>query len=247
MKIDIVTVNDPFNPVELKEWYDAHPDAQVEDIKLVLSYVFYIFYIQEIQMATSDPSSYVLRFNEIAQSIEYSTGSSWYPVPTSGGLPAGVYPQVQYNNGGSFGADAGFYRNPNPSGLFLAETGGSGGATLSIKADNGEQAIAFGPIAGGTRSVETVRLATGGHADGDTEFASTGNFSFLDFADSGHVTEPSAQVEIFSTTKGFLPSRLTTTEKNAIAAPAIGLVVYDSTLNKLCVFTGAVWETITSA
>jgi len=55
----------------------------------------------------------------------------------------------------------------------------------------------------------------------------------------------SAEVEILSTTRGFLPPRMTTTQKNAIATPAAGLVVYDTTLNKLCVYTTA-WETITS-
>jgi hypothetical protein len=49
-----------------------------------------------------------------------------------------------------------------------------------------------------------------------------------------------------STTQGFLPPRMTTTERNAIASPATGLVVYDTTLNKLSVFTGATWETVTS-
>jgi hypothetical protein len=55
----------------------------------------------------------------------------------------------------------------------------------------------------------------------------------------------SAILQADSTTKGFLPPRMTTTQKNAIATPAAGLVVYDTTLNKLCVYTTA-WETITS-
>lgn len=58
--------------------------------------------------------------------------------------------------------------------------------------------------------------------------------------------DASAQVTINSTTKGFLPPRMTTTQKNAIASPATGLVVYDTTLNKLCVRTASAWETITS-
>jgi len=45
----------------------------------------------------------------------------------------------------------------------------------------------------------------------------------------------SSQLTVESTTKGFLPPRMTTTQKNAIATPAAGLVVYDTTLNKLCV------------
>lgn len=55
----------------------------------------------------------------------------------------------------------------------------------------------------------------------------------------------SARFEVASTTQGFLPPRMTTTQKNAIASPTAGLVVYDTTLNKLCVYTTA-WETITS-
>ena len=55
----------------------------------------------------------------------------------------------------------------------------------------------------------------------------------------------SAQMEIVSTTRGFLPPKMTTTQKNAIASPSSGLVVYDTTLGKLCVFS-TTWETITS-
>jgi hypothetical protein len=56
----------------------------------------------------------------------------------------------------------------------------------------------------------------------------------------------SAQLNIESTTRGFLPPRMTTTQKNAIITPVAGLVIYDTTLNKLCVYTTA-WQTITSA
>jgi len=60
------------------------------------------------------------------------------------------------------------------------------------------------------------------------------------------VNEASSLVTINSTTRGFLPPRMTTAQKNAIATPAAGLMVYDTTLNKLCVRTAAAWETITS-
>jgi len=65
--------------------------------------------------------------------------------------------------------------------------------------------------------------------------------------DSGTLTANSSTIlQANSTTKGFLPPRMTTAQKNAIASPATGLVVYDTTLNKLAVFTGSVWETISS-
>ena len=60
-------------------------------------------------------------------------------------------------------------------------------------------------------------------------------------------TSPStkAVLDMVSTTKGFLPPRMTTTQKNAIT-PAEGMVVYELTLHKLAVYTGSVWETVTS-
>ena len=58
--------------------------------------------------------------------------------------------------------------------------------------------------------------------------------------------DASAKLQVDSVTQGFLPPRMTTVQKNAIAAPLSGLVVYDSTLNKLSLFTGVVWETVTS-
>jgi hypothetical protein len=52
----------------------------------------------------------------------------------------------------------------------------------------------------------------------------------------------SAQFQIDSTTTGFLPPRMTTTQKNAIASPAAGLVLYDSTTNKLQCYNGSTWN-----
>ncbi|GAI74369.1 unnamed protein product, partial [marine sediment metagenome] len=40
---------------------------------------------------------------------------------------------------------------------------------------------------------------------------------------------------------------MTTAQKNAISAPAEGLMVYDVTLHKLCIRVAAAWETVTSA
>jgi hypothetical protein len=51
----------------------------------------------------------------------------------------------------------------------------------------------------------------------------------------------SAIVEMQSTTKGFLPPRMTTTQKNAITA-ATGLVLYDTTTNKLQCWNGSTWN-----
>lgn len=52
----------------------------------------------------------------------------------------------------------------------------------------------------------------------------------------------SAQLQVDSTTKGFLPPRMTETQKNAITTPAAGLMVYDTTNNKLYVYDGTTWQ-----
>lgn len=66
------------------------------------------------------------------------------------------------------------------------------------------------------------------------------------FAATIQIANASAIVDIQSTTKGFLPPRMTTTQKNAISSPAKGLIVFDDTLAKICFFNGSGWETVTS-
>jgi hypothetical protein len=80
----------------------------------------------------------------------------------------------------------------------------------------------FGLSAGG---VERVRIGTGGI--GINTLASN---------------VASATLQIDSTTQGVLFPRMTTTQKNAIATPAAGLVVYDNTTNKLQCYNGSTWN-----
>jgi len=51
----------------------------------------------------------------------------------------------------------------------------------------------------------------------------------------------SAKLQLDSTTKGFLPPRMTTTQKNAISTPAAGLMVYDTSLNQMSYYNGSAW------
>lgn len=54
----------------------------------------------------------------------------------------------------------------------------------------------------------------------------------------------SALLNVTSTTKGFLPPRMTTTQKNAITSPATGLQVFDTTLNQMSYYNGTTWTNI---
>jgi hypothetical protein len=112
--------------------------------------------------------------------------------------------------------------------------GSGAGADGTIRLGSGGNAYLYSTSAGGA-----LRFGVGGSTRGAWTTTGLG------------IGTPSpnanAALDVSSTTKAFLPPRMTTTEKNAVASPTAGMVVYDSTLNKLAVYTGAAWEAITSA
>lgn len=63
---------------------------------------------------------------------------------------------------------------------------------------------------------------------------------------TGNPANASSLLDVQSTTKGVRFPNMTTTQKNAIATPAAGLMVFDTTLSKLCVYSGSAWETVSS-
>lgn len=60
------------------------------------------------------------------------------------------------------------------------------------------------------------------------------------------VERATGSVTSSSTLGALTPNKLTTTQRNALTATA-GMVVYNTTTNKLNVYTGAAWEVVTSA
>ena len=56
--------------------------------------------------------------------------------------------------------------------------------------------------------------------------------------------EETAVLQADSTTRGFLPPRMTTVEMNAIATPATGLMIYDTTTNQWMGYDGTSWVII---
>ncbi|MDA9563738.1 tail fiber domain-containing protein [Flavobacteriales bacterium] len=61
---------------------------------------------------------------------------------------------------------------------------------------------------------------------------------------SGTAPSASAMLDIESTTKGLLIPRMTTTQKNGVASPATGLLVFDTTVGAFYYYTGSAWVTL---
>src|SRR5262249_45680384 len=53
-----------------------------------------------------------------------------------------------------------------------------------------------------------------------------------------------ALLDLTSTAEGFLPPRMTTTQRDAISSPATGLTLYNITTNALNVYNGTSWGAV---
>lgn len=122
-------------------------------------------------------------------------------------------------NGGALALDAG------------AKAGSGTNGAVTVGATNAES-VAIGRT-GKTTTVTGALAVTQGTT-------LTGNVGI------GGAADASAALTVTSTTQGLLFPRMTATQRDAIASPVAGLVVYNSTSNKLNVYTGAGWEAITS-
>ncbi|MCX6246865.1 MAG: hypothetical protein NTW10_03940 [Bacteroidetes bacterium] len=53
--------------------------------------------------------------------------------------------------------------------------------------------------------------------------------------------DPSSMLDVKSTCKGLLPPRMTTTQRDAITAPAAGLIIYNTSKNCNETYNGSSW------
>jgi hypothetical protein len=93
-----------------------------------------------------------------------------------------------------------------------------------------------------------VRISSGGMSPSYRilrVFADSNDEVRINSTNSGATSQDkTALLELVSIKAGFLPPRMTTTQKNAIATPAAGLQIYDSTLNRPCFYDGTTWITL---
>ncbi len=62
----------------------------------------------------------------------------------------------------------------------------------------------------------------------------------------GSPADASALLDVKSTSKGLLPPRMTTAQRDLITTPAAGLVIFNSQTNSLQFYNGSVWVSLTT-
>ena len=83
-----------------------------------------------------------------------------------------------------------------------------------------------------------------GHRTGTTAYAERMRIDYLGNLGIG-TSSPNANaiLDVTSTTKAFMPPRMTTAQKNAIASPTAGMVVYDTDMKGISFYNGTAWTT----
>jgi len=105
------------------------------------------------------------------------------------------------------------------------------------------------PTSSGLSYIDAITGSTGNTSLGFRTY-NNGTYNEMRIDSSGNVgigiTSPTAKLDVQSTTAGVRFPNMTTTQKNAISSPSAGTVIFDTTLAKLCVYSGSAWQTITS-
>lgn len=110
--------------------------------------------------------------------------------------------------------------------------------------------INFFPKGAGVLNFDGAATINDSGLDRDFRIESDGDANNF-FSDGGNnnvgigtaAPDASAKVEIASTTKGFLLSRMTTTQRNAIGSPAVALIIYNTTTGRFNrLVTGTTWD-----
>jgi hypothetical protein len=179
-------------------------------------------------MSDSDFSSYILRYDLISSTPQYFNGADWYPFAATATNPAGSNTQVQFNNSGAFGASP----NLTFNGTALTVLGGSNSITLNPTAPD------FNLIFSGSEfDINQFRIAVE-----SLGLIMTAGYEWIN--NTGGSYSSSAVLQLDSTTQGFLPPRMTSTQRTAISTPANGLIVYDTTANQLYEYQNTSWVAI---
>ena len=165
-------------------------------------------------------------------------------------------------SGGTRGAN--FYQNnndfilTNPNGGFKVDGiqttlvgSGTTSATTALLVQNSAGTELMKVTDGGPTYIKSAVFTTSTQFRGYVDANNNSNLNFI-VPSSGNSfvisksynpsNDASALLDVQSTTQGFLPPRMTTTERDLISTPSAGLMVYNTTTNKAQCYNGSTWN-----
>ncbi len=175
-----------------------------------------------------------------------------YPATTPTTAQGNLYVKRSTSSSGTSGdtvatfinTDAGAYGG----GGFIDIIGNSNDfASGGIRVLNGTSVDGEIYYAAGSRSIILEANKRTGSSSGGLQYKWQGSIKFLINA-AGDVgigtTTPQAKLDVTSTTDGVLLPRLTHAQMYGISSPPAGLMVYNTSFNKLCVYNGTNWQSL---
>jgi hypothetical protein len=124
-----------------------------------------------------------------------------------------------------------------PYAMYAAKSGDS----TTIGAIGGSSSTNGATITSGVLSLTPADATNGGIVTAGAQTIA-GNKTLTGTLGVGTATPAaSAQLEVSSTSKGFLPPRMTTAERNLIVTPAAGLMIWNTDDIELQVYNGSLW------
>jgi len=192
----------------------------------------------KLQLTSNADTSYIAQYDSTSGGSNAPT--MWIESPTGINYKANAvyrfgYHNFQTDNNVAFGID----RDGNSAILRSNLAGGGGNYT--------ELQLAY---TGGDYNFIKTHASTGGKFIFGRE--NGGSFEYMRIAEDGEVligtptTDASAILNVASTTQGFLPPRMTTTERDLINSGtfADGLTIYNTTDNVLQLYNGTSWTNV---
>lgn len=144
---------------------------------------------------------------------------------------------VVIQNGGTF-VDAGYKLDVQGTGRFTGNLRIGSGASIVFESND----FIYNTSSNGFRFTNSgIGIVQSSAAQSKLLFDGRAVFG------SSDPSESTSQVEINSTTKGFLQPRMTTTQRDAISTPATGLQVYNTTTNTNDYYNGTSWVALTTS
>ena len=119
-------------------------------------------------------------------------------------------------------------------GMIIYQTDGVEGV-YQYKASTGWESIDPGDISG---TINYVSKFTSGNVIGDSSIYDNG----ITVNIGGTASDPSAKLQITSTSQGFLGPKMSQVDRNSIVGPTAGLLVYNTTTDKLNIWDGSKWS-----